>query len=356
MPSQESDAAAGSAATAGNTSAVDALLILFNSLTDAERADAFHRLSVAHARARAGTDSDTQFMLRSLARVGEVAEQMPPTSTQYRAIAPDLIAAGEDIATFGRLYSHFDRSWPNVLDALAMAEETTPRRVQARLASRRLGKIWRYTDAKLDAALEACSAFYVAREGLPDGERYAPLGSEYDWWRERELELARARGDHDHHLPSTSPYRNRFGSWEGALEHFGFTPRQIAERLDRIPPPPRNTTEKTHTPNGLPLAVLTDEPPADLDADACRRLRAVYNTLTPRTRYILTARLGLAGIERLTLRQTGAVLDVNLSTVHLAQNRALTTLATAIPGVSGDPRAHVADLLLRLAAGTTTTG
>ena len=33
------------------------------------------------------------------------------------------------------------------------------------------------------------------------------------------------------HLPSASPYRKRWGDWEAALLHFGYTPEQVAERL-----------------------------------------------------------------------------------------------------------------------------
>jgi hypothetical protein len=35
------------------------------------------------------------------------------------------------------------------------------------------------------------------------------------------------------HLPSPSPYRKRWKSWEGALLHFGYTPERTAQRFDQ---------------------------------------------------------------------------------------------------------------------------
>jgi hypothetical protein len=58
--------------------------------------------------------------------------------------------------------------------------------------------------------------------------------AEFEWWRDRELELARAEGNAALHLPSPSPYRRRWGSWEAALLHFGYTPDQVAERLEQL--------------------------------------------------------------------------------------------------------------------------
>jgi hypothetical protein len=57
--------------------------------------------------------------------------------------------------------------------------------------------------------------------------------AEFEWWRERELELARAQGDDALHLPSPTPYRKRWETWEGALLHFGYTADEIAERLEQ---------------------------------------------------------------------------------------------------------------------------
>jgi hypothetical protein len=329
---------------------VDALLILFEALPAPDQDAAFRRLSLARVRHQASTESETGRMLRSLTRVGEVVGRMPPTSTQYAQCSAKLIAAGEDIVPFTRLYNHFGRAWANVVEAVGLSEATTEQGIEARFAARRLGKVARYTDAAHADALERCSTYFAFRTGLPAGERYAPLHSEYEWWRERELELARARGENDVRLPSTSAFV-RHGTWDRTLERFGFTPPQIAQRLDRFPPPPRRTVEKNVAmPAGLPIAVLTDTTPTDVDAEVARRVSDIYDSLTPRSRHILTVRLGLAGAPRRKLREAAHELDLHITGVHNAQAKALTKLAAVMPPQPyGDPRTRAGELLQRLA-------
>lgn len=60
-----------------------------------------------------------------------------------------------------------------------------------------------------------------------------PQVAEFEHWRHRELELARAQGDDALHLPSAGPYRRRYGSWEQALLKLGYTSDEVAERLER---------------------------------------------------------------------------------------------------------------------------
>ena len=60
-----------------------------------------------------------------------------------------------------------------------------------------------------------------------------PNTAEYSWWRERQLELARAQGEKKPHLPTDGPYRDRWKSWDAALLNFGYTPDEIAHRLER---------------------------------------------------------------------------------------------------------------------------
>jgi hypothetical protein len=86
-----------------------------------------------------------------------------------------------------------------------------------------MGKVWRYTDDTLRETLARCVEHY----GRP------PLVAEFDWWRQRELELAAAQGNPDLHRPSPTPYRKRWKTWEGALLHFGYTPEQTAERHEQ---------------------------------------------------------------------------------------------------------------------------
>lgn len=335
----------------GATSAADALLILFEALAPDERREAFRRLSLAHARHEAGDETDTERMLRSLERVGEIAGRMPPKITDYREIAPQLVARGEDIVPFGILYRHFDRSWPRVEAACGLIEATTPKRIEARMLARRLGKVWRYTEHQLGDALEACSAYYAAKTGLPAGGRYAPLVSEFEHWRDRELELARARGDMDHHLPSASPYRRRYDDWENALVHFGFTPDQLAERLARIPEPVPPPVPERPTPDDLPIAELTDTIPDRLDRDRAAQVRDAYRALPARTRYVLTARLGLGDHPAQQLRQIAPVLDLDYTRVHQIERKAIATLqaACARPGRGGRAdRVWITDVLRQL--------
>lgn len=109
-------------------------------------------------------------------------------------------------------------------EALALSETTTERRIEARFRYRRVGKVWRYNEKMLGETLARCVEHY----GRP------PLVAEFEWWRDRELELARAEGNDALHLPSPHPYRRRWGSCEAALLHFGYTPDQVAERLEQL--------------------------------------------------------------------------------------------------------------------------
>lgn len=331
------------------TSPVDLMAVLFANLAPAEREAAFQRIAAMRAEYLAGHESDTRRMIRSLRRVGEVAGVMPPTLPLYRKVAPRLIREGEDIATPTALYEHFDRTWAKAVEALGLSETDSPRRIEARFRSRETGKVWRYTERQLAETLDRCSAYFVARFGLPAGARYAPLVAEFDHWREREHELARARGDHAYQLPSSSPYRRRYGDWETALQHFGFTSDQLAERLAQqvrpVPPCPR--VEKP-TPEGLPVATLADRLPAGLPVsdEQAVELRDAYRALPPRTRFVLTARLGLDGHTPLRLKDVAEPLGLHLSRIPQVQHGAVGELAERV-GVSAD---QVVEVLRRMSA------
>lgn len=204
--------------------------VLFNALPANEQEDVFSRISELRLRRLAGDESTVARMVRSLRQVaGHVGRT--PTVDDYRQAQRELTAAGADIEPFNRLYSYFDRSWPRAIEALALSDVTTPRRIEARFRYRKLAKVWRYTEDSLRDALQRCSVQLDDR---------APMVAEFEHWRERELELARARGDDTLHLPSATPYRRRWGTWEEALIHFGFDDAQRAARLDPgLPHPPR---------------------------------------------------------------------------------------------------------------------
>jgi len=111
-------------------------------------------------------------------------------------------------------------TWEGALIACGYSPEDVYVRLEPRPERRsRLAKVDRYTEATLRDTLERCTRDL----GRP------PLVEEFDEWRLRELKRTRA---HTVLLPSNSPYRRRWGTWERALLHFGFTPEAINERLE----------------------------------------------------------------------------------------------------------------------------
>ena len=100
----------------------------------------------------------------------------------------------------------------------------SPEEIYVRLepqGSRRdsLKKVDRYTDETLGEVLLRC-----ARE-----LGHVPLVEEFDAWRTREINRTRRK---KMMLPSNSPYRRRWGTWEGALLHFGFSKAEIDARRE----------------------------------------------------------------------------------------------------------------------------
>lgn len=334
-------------------SAVDAMLVLFNALPESDRREAFRRVSLSHARAEAREESDTERMFRSLNRVAQEVgkDAVDVKMDDYREQVVLLRAAGEDIVPFAKFYAHFDGRWSNVRFAAELADVETPRRIEARFLSRRLGKVWRYTEDQLADTLEQCSFYYVVTYGLADDARYAPLVGEFQHWREREFELARDRGDMHFHLPSDSPYRRRYGDWETALMHFGFTSDQLAERYARqvrpVPPAPR--VEKP-TPDGLPVAELADAIPAGLQIgdELAGALRDAYRQLPARTRYVLTVRLGLGGHDVLSLREAAGPVNLHLTRIKQIQHQAVAELVERVGDISHD---QAVETLRELAGG-----
>jgi hypothetical protein len=206
-----------------STTGPDLLLAAFLTLPAEEQDEALQRLIEARELRDAGTESETAVMLRSLHRVAEHLGEVPSPDA-YRAAYKELRAAGEDVQEFNRVNRHFGGSWRRAREALELSEVTTPRRIDARFRYRRVGKVWRYTEATLRDTLAACVAHYGGR---------TPLVAEFEHWRDRELQLAAALGNDALHLPSPTPYRRRWGDWEGALRHFGYSDDQIAGRLEQ---------------------------------------------------------------------------------------------------------------------------
>lgn len=201
--------------------AADALVIIFAALDPDEQRESLQRLTEMQARREAGEESATARFIRSLRLVADYVGHEPSVG-EYKQAWDELTAAGHEVESFARLLRHFG-SWRRAKEALALSETTTVRRIEARFRFRRVGKVWRFTEDTLRETMVRCVEYY----GRP------PMVSEFEWWRDRELELAQAEGNDALHLPSPSPYRRRWGGWEAALLHFGFTPDQVAERLEQ---------------------------------------------------------------------------------------------------------------------------
>lgn len=201
------------------TSGIDLLLVSFEALSPEEREMAFERLAEARLRHRAADGSLEAGMLSSLLAVADHAGTRDLSPDVYRAARRELVEAGQSIETFNRVVRHYG-TWRQAKEAVVLSGVTTTQRIESRFRSRRLGKIWRYTDEVLEETLRRCAEQVGS----------APMVAELEWWRDRELELARARGEDAAHLPSATPYRKRWGSWQGALLHVGFSKAEIDAR------------------------------------------------------------------------------------------------------------------------------
>ena len=301
------------------TSASALVLSTYQLLTSEEQDEVFERIRALRVEQAAQGESDMARFLRSLARVAEVVGHTP-TVTEYQAVQPRLRAAGESIEPFQRTYRFFG-SWPRAREALELAGSATPNAVEARFRARRLGKVWRYSDDELRDVLTRAVDYW----GRP------PSIAEFEWWRDRQLELARAAGDADAHLPSSGPYRSRWLTWEKALLHHGYSEAEVKSRMDGKRRPA--TEPDPYMPEGLTVAELADPDPADLPltVEEVERLRAAWASLPQRSQYILTHRLGL-GVEAASLRETGLPIGMHLASVRNVQLRTLDALAGATAG------------------------
>ena len=196
------------------TRASDVVAAAFHVLAPDEQEEAYRKIRELRLQAAAGTEAETARFIRGLARVQqEVDSEL--SVTDYRAIQPKLAAAGDEVPPLSQVLKHFG-SWKRAKDALFLAEDETALKIDARFRARRVGKVHRYREEALREAIMRCAEFV----GHP------PLVVEFEMWRQRELELAQAQGQAIA-LPSSSPYRNRYGTWERALLHFGFTQEDI---------------------------------------------------------------------------------------------------------------------------------
>lgn len=201
------------------TTAVDLLVSAFTVLSEEEQQLVLKACQAKWLETTENGNSEASLVFKSLRRAVEELGEFPGVE-QYRDLRKSL---GEEILPFSRVFRFFNGSWHQARESMDLLEVTTERRIQSRFESRELGKIWKYTDETLRECL--------LKAGKAIGR--APQVSEYMWWREQQRELAKAKGE-TLHLPSASPYRNRFGSWEGALLHYGYTQDEINLRLERV--------------------------------------------------------------------------------------------------------------------------
>jgi hypothetical protein len=203
-------------------SAVDLLIIAYQALGAIEQDELLARLQDLRLKREAGELSETERYLASLQRVQELVGHSPTVDEYRQAIKQEVREGGPGLEPLSRLIAHFG-SWRMAKEALELSETNTARRIEARFANRRVGRVHQYTEQTLGETLQRC---------VDDLGRLPQLG-EFKRWREREIEIARAQGDRGFHLPGAGPYRARWGKWENVLRHFGFSAEEIAARLER---------------------------------------------------------------------------------------------------------------------------
>jgi hypothetical protein len=203
------------------TSAPELVLVAYRALSASEQEHAYGLIAEARVQRLAGEESEFGRLLRALQRVAEIVGE-PPGIEDYKRVRAELRTAGEELPPPAHIQRYFNGSWHLAKEALGLADTNTPRFIEARFAKRKLGKVWRYTDATLKEAVANC----VAEIG------HVPQVAEFEHWRERELELAKAKGE-ELHMPSSTPYRRRWGTWEKALSSFGYSEDAINGRLER---------------------------------------------------------------------------------------------------------------------------
>jgi hypothetical protein len=201
------------------TSAVDLVVASFSTLAPEEQEEAYAKVHDLRLTRLAGENSEMGHYLNSLRRVADIVDD-DLTPQTYRQARRTLLAEGEEVIELNAVIRYFG-SWRAAKEAVGLAEVTTPLKIEARFRSRLVGKVHHYRLETLRETLERC----VRDLG------HVPLIVEYELWRQRELELAKTRGERLF-LPSDSPYRRRWGSWEAALLALGFAEQEIQARLE----------------------------------------------------------------------------------------------------------------------------
>lgn len=199
------------------TTAIDLILGAFRNLSAEEQDDCWKRLRLVRLDQMTFDDSELQRLARGLRRIAEEVGQ-EPSASEFHTARKKLVAAGEDIATMKQLLKRFG-SWKQAKAVLLLADDDKLGIVDARYRRRRAGRTARFTDATVLDFLRRC------------GEElgHPPMLSEYNAWRERELEKASVRGE-TLRIPSPGAIRYRWARWREALLKAGFK----AEAIDAI--------------------------------------------------------------------------------------------------------------------------
>jgi hypothetical protein len=203
------------------TSAVDILLVAYSALGESEKEDLDARLDQIRVAKEAEADDELGQFLGSIKEAAELVGCAlgELTVTEYRRLAVER----DDLASLSRLTKRLG-SWRQAREAAQWSESQTLRKVEARLSTRGVrGKVWRYSRKALKDFFGEALEHYGT----------VPMSSEFDEYRQRRLEVARAEGNHALHLPQAHAYRRRWGTWEKACLALGCTPDQVEERLER---------------------------------------------------------------------------------------------------------------------------
>jgi hypothetical protein len=200
------------------TPAADVVVAAFAVLAADEQEEAFVKINDARLRRLAAADSEIATYIRSLVRVADRVGELSPDS--YRAGRKELLVEGQEVHEINAVIRFFG-SWRRAKEALSLSEVTTATKIEARFRARLIGKPHTYSEQTMSEVLHRCAA----ELGGP------PLVIEYEHWRARELELAKAR-DEELFLPSSSPFRRRWSTWEQALLALGFPEKDVRARLE----------------------------------------------------------------------------------------------------------------------------
>jgi len=193
------------------TTAVGLMIIAFEALTSWEQMEVLKRLSELRLRSEDEGLSEAERILASMQRVAELVGKEPValTSDDYRAaIRKEIERGGAGIEPLSRVMRHFG-TWRMAKEALVLSGTSTARRIEARFANRRVGRIHRYSEQEMRETLQRCAADLGK----------SPEIREFKAWREREIELAKAQGQ-TLYLPSLGAYRARFPHWWDVLRHY----------------------------------------------------------------------------------------------------------------------------------------